>query len=73
MEDDGAAVVTVRRTGKAECTVSINYATYDETASAGDDYVETKGTLTFGPGVTKHQVRWVIRLRELVITAQLIR
>ena len=56
MENDGAAVVTVRRTGKTDCRVSIAYSTYDETASAGDDYVETKGTLKFGPGESKKQV-----------------
>jgi hypothetical protein len=56
MESEGIAAVTVQRLGSADCTVSVGYSTYDETARAGDDYLETKGTLTFGPGESKKQV-----------------
>lgn len=56
MESEGIAAVTVQRLGSADCTVSIGYSTYDETARAGEDYVKTKGTLTFGPGESKKQV-----------------
>ena len=36
-------------------TVTVDYATSDITAEAGDDYTETSGTLTFAPGEqTKH-------------------
>ena len=31
-------------------TVTVDYATVDETATAGSDYVATSGTLVFGPG-----------------------
>lgn len=56
MENDGHAVVNVVRT-VAVGSMSIDFATYDETASAGDDYQETKGTLRFKKGETKKQIR----------------
>ncbi len=34
--------------------VSVDYATQDDTAIAGQDYIETRGTLTFQPGETRH-------------------
>jgi hypothetical protein len=37
-------------------TVSVNYATVDNTALAGADYVSTSGTLVFAPGVTSSAV-----------------
>jgi uncharacterized repeat protein (TIGR01451 family)/CSLREA domain-containing protein len=33
-------------------TVTVNYATADQTATAGSDYVATSGTVTFTPGQT---------------------
>ena len=56
MENDGHAVVNVVRT-VAVGSMSIDFATYDETASAGYDYQETKGTLRFKKGETKKQIR----------------
>jgi Calx-beta domain len=49
-ESDGKAVVKVVRTGGTDGTVLIDYATQDDTAIAGEDYVATTGTLTFGDG-----------------------
>ncbi|MBY6069332.1 hypothetical protein KUW17_21490 [Leisingera aquaemixtae] len=37
-------------------TQTIRYATRDNSATAGQDYVETKGVLTFAPGQTKAAV-----------------
>jgi hypothetical protein len=37
--------------GSTGCTVTIDYATKDGTATAGADYLATSGTLTFEPGV----------------------
>jgi hypothetical protein len=37
-------------------TVTVNYATADATATAGEDYGATSGTLTFAPGVTSQTI-----------------
>jgi CSLREA domain-containing protein len=37
-------------------TVTVNYATANGTAIAGDDYGATSGTLTFAPGVTSQTI-----------------
>ena len=37
-------------------TVTVDYATADGTAAAGDDFTETAGTLTFEPGDTTKTV-----------------
>ena len=47
--------VTLDRAGSAPVTV--DWATADGTATAGEDYVAASGTLTFAPGVTKRTVR----------------
>ncbi|MCU1244187.1 MAG: retention module-containing protein, partial [Acidobacteria bacterium] len=43
-------VVSVQRAGGEETVTSIDYATSDDSAKAGRDYVATAGTLTFAPG-----------------------
>lgn len=52
LENAGVATVTVRRLGDTNSTVSVNYATSNETATAGSDYTSTNGSLTFSPGQT---------------------
>ena len=47
--------VTLDRAGAAPVTV--DWATADGTATAGEDYTAASGTLTFAPGVTKRTVR----------------
>lgn len=49
-ESTATAQAIVRRTGGAEGSASVQYATVNGTASAGVHYVATSGTLTFGPG-----------------------
>lgn len=50
--NEGESVtITVLRTGGAEGTVTVNYATENGSAIAPGDYPATSGTLTFGPGV----------------------
>ena len=50
-EDDGIDfAVTLSRA--ASGPVTVNYATADGTATAGEDYTATSGTLTFAAGVT---------------------
>ena len=51
-EGDGTAVVEVTLTPVSVETVKVNYATANATATAGEDYTATNGTLTFDPGVT---------------------
>ncbi|MFN2577749.1 MAG: DUF4394 domain-containing protein [Pyrinomonadaceae bacterium] len=51
-ENNGTATINVTRTGSLVGTVTVDYATSNGTASAGEDYGNTAGTLSFGPGVT---------------------
>src|SRR5262249_26909001 len=46
-----SVTVTVKRSGTAG-GVTVDYATADGTAHAGEDYVSVSGTLTFAEGVT---------------------
>jgi hypothetical protein len=48
-----AAIFTVTLSPPSSQTVTVNFATEDDTAQAGSDYVAASGTLTFGPGDTK--------------------
>ncbi len=50
--------VTLNRA--ASGAVSVDYATADGTATAGEDYTATSGTLTFAPGETAKTVRVAI-------------
>jgi hypothetical protein len=49
-EDVGNMVITVLRTGGTSGPLSIQYATGSGTATAGQDYQATSGTLTFADG-----------------------
>lgn len=51
-ENSGQATIAVNRTGGAASGVTVHYATSDATAIAGQDYVATSGTLTFGVNET---------------------
>ena len=46
----------VKRTGGAASAVTVDYATSDGTAQAGQDYGETTGTLTFGTTETSRTI-----------------
>ncbi len=46
-ENATTATITVNRTGGTDGIVTVNYATNDNTAIAGNDYTTTSGTLTF--------------------------
>ena len=56
-EDVGALVFSVTLMARALTEVTVNYATMDDTAIAGDDYVPVEGTLTFAPGETAKTIR----------------
>jgi len=47
-ENGGEASITVTRTG--ESAISVDYATSDDTATAGSDYIATSGTLNWANG-----------------------
>ena len=51
-EDEGEATITVVRTNGSNGAVTVDYATKDDTAKAGEDYVSTSGTLSFADGET---------------------
>jgi hypothetical protein len=46
------AVFTVTLSAASGQTITVNYTTADGSATAGEDYVATSGTLTFPPGTT---------------------
>ena len=49
--------VTISPPPDAGVTVRVDYATGDDTATAGSDYTATSGTLTFAPGDTSEEIR----------------
>jgi hypothetical protein len=50
-ESGGSATITVKRVGNTANQVAMDFATSDGTATAGKDYTQTSGSLTFSPGV----------------------
>ena len=56
-EDVGELVFSVTLMARAPTEVTVNYATMDDTAIAGDDYGPVEGTLTFAPGETARTIR----------------
>ncbi|MCA9258003.1 MAG: DNRLRE domain-containing protein, partial [Planctomycetales bacterium] len=56
-ESDGSVVVTVKRLGgDPNNPISVDYATSNGTAKAGDDYEAASGTLDFAAGETEKSV-----------------
>ena len=49
-ENTNSVVLTVRRSGDTNALVSVDYATVDGTATAGNDFTSTTGTLSFAAG-----------------------
>ena len=56
-EDVGELVFSVTLIARALTEVTVNYATMDDTAVAGEDYGPVEGTLTFAPGETAKTIR----------------
>jgi hypothetical protein len=61
-------VINVRRTGDASGTNTIDYATSDLSAAAGDDYTSTNGTLTFNAGETNKTITVPILADNIIET-----
>src|SRR5262249_33207705 len=57
IEDVGTLSVTVVRTGGSKGNLSVDYATTDGTAIAGQDYTSSFGTLTFTGGETTKTIQ----------------
>ncbi|HEX4608390.1 MAG TPA: Calx-beta domain-containing protein, partial [Urbifossiella sp.] len=51
-EGQGSVAITATLNEASSQTVTVNYATADWAAAAGQDYTATSGTLTFLPGQT---------------------
>ena len=56
-EQNNSAYMVVQLSAPSANTVSVNYATNNDTAHSGSDYVSTSGTLNFSPGETTKVVR----------------
>ncbi len=54
-EHEGNAVFTVRRSGTTSGTLTVNFATANGTAIAGQDYTAVSGLLTWSPGESTDQ------------------
>jgi hypothetical protein len=50
--DSGGTTIAANLSAASGVTITVNYATSDGTATAGNDYTDTSGTLTFAPGQT---------------------
>ncbi|HEX7333081.1 MAG TPA: SBBP repeat-containing protein [Pyrinomonadaceae bacterium] len=57
IEDLGVLTLTVLRKGGSTGSLSVDYATIDGTATAGQDYTATSGTLTFNGGETSQTIQ----------------
>lgn len=57
LEDIGTVQLTVLRTGGTSGSLTLQYATANGTAIAGQDYTATSGTLTFSAGQTSRTIQ----------------
>ena len=51
-----SAAFTVSLSNASNQTITVNYATANNTATAGDDYITATGTITFTPGQTSQSL-----------------
>ncbi|HEX7333951.1 MAG TPA: SBBP repeat-containing protein [Pyrinomonadaceae bacterium] len=57
IEDVGTLPITVLRTGGSSGSLTVDFATANGTAIAGQDYTATSGTLTFAAGETSKTIQ----------------
>jgi hypothetical protein len=60
------AIFTVTLSSPSSSPVTVNYATTDGTATAGQDYTAASGTLTFNPGELTKTIRITILADQIV-------
>ncbi|MCA9016848.1 MAG: hypothetical protein KDA77_16055, partial [Planctomycetaceae bacterium] len=65
-EDLGTATLTVSRNKLVDKTVSVDYATSDDSATDLDDYIATSGTLIFAPNEFSKTIVVPITVEDLV-------
>ena len=53
-EADGTVTLTVTKTGVTATPATVNYVTSDGSATAGEDYTTSSGTIAFLPNETEH-------------------
>jgi len=51
-EDASLAIIIATLSASVDLTATVGYTTIDKTATSGDDYILSSGTLTFPPGET---------------------
>lgn len=56
-ENARSILITLRRTGPTNAAASVEFATQDDTAVAGENFVEKKETIGFPPGKTEQTVQ----------------
>ena len=55
-ETDGLATFTVTLSNASTQPITVDYATEDNSATSGSDYIPQSGTLTFAPGTTTQTI-----------------
>ena len=55
-EADGTVEITIARTEGSDGVVTVDYRTVDTSATAGEDYEEASGTVTFADGETSQTI-----------------
>ncbi|MCB8942758.1 MAG: protein kinase [Ardenticatenaceae bacterium] len=66
VQETGDASITVIMTGLSSASVTVNYATSNDTATAGSDYTASSGTLTWAAGSTGAQLITVPMLSDVI-------
>ncbi len=66
LENAGALSITVNRLNGSSGVVSVHFATQDDTALAGVDYVAADETLTFIEGETSKQISLTIKDNDII-------
>jgi hypothetical protein len=69
----GQAIFTITLSAASDQTVTVDYATADESATAGSDYIGRNGTLIFPPGITNQTVAVDVLGDSLVETSETFR